>query len=282
MRRAQDLAEYIEDPIGSYVAGSTFLHFFIDPGLCGIVFWGRPDEDAIRALTRALDVELPERCGPHATYVDARHLTSVDDGAFHALAGYVGPRAALFGEKVTHQAIVRPEGVLGAMVAGFYDVTPSVTPERRRIFNDPEEAIRWMGRADSADVIDEIAAAHAAASARPELLQALQEHISMHVHGVTVSSVARSLGVSQRTLQHYLRRAGTSFRREVNAARVRAAQKLLEAGETKLTSIAFEVGCASSQHFSTLFRKETGYAPSTWRARCRIQGSEFAQPSGSA
>src|SRR6185436_12781177 len=124
---------------------------------------------------------------PHATYVDARRLTAVDEGAFQALAGYVGPRAELFGEKVTHQAIVRPEGVVGAMVAGFYDVTPSVTPERRRIFNAPEEAFRWMGRSDGATVIAEIAAAQVEASARPELLAALHEHLAAHLRDVTVS-----------------------------------------------------------------------------------------------
>jgi AraC-like DNA-binding protein len=276
MRRARDIAAYVADPIGRYVGGPTYLHFFADAGLCGIVFWGRPDEHAIRMLTRALDVELPDRCGPHATYVDARRLAAVDEAAFYALSSYVGTHAELFGEKVTHQAIVRPEGVLGAMVAGFYDVTPSVTPERRRIFNNPEEAFRWIGREDATAVIEEIAAAYAAASARPELLEALHQHLAVHLRAITVSSVARSLGVSPRTLQHYLRRAGTSFRREVNAARVRAAQQLLQAGETKLTFIALEVGCASSQHFSTLFRKETGCAPSAWRARGRVQGAASA------
>jgi AraC-like DNA-binding protein len=127
-----------------------------------------------------------------------------------------------------------------------------------------------MGRADGAHAIAEIAAAQEEASARPELLEALQQHLGLNLRTLSVASVARALGVSPRTLQHYLRRAGTSFRREVNAARVRAAQQILEAGETKLTSVALDVGCASSQHFSTLFRKQTGFAPSEWRARQRV------------
>jgi hypothetical protein len=129
----------------------------------------------------------------------------IDEAAFHTLSDYVGPRAELFGEMVTQQAIVRPEGVLGAMVAGFYDVTRSVNPGRRRIFEKPEDAFEWMGRADAHGVIEKIAAAQAAATARPELLDALQEHLAVHLRGVTVSSVARALGVSPRTLQHYLR-----------------------------------------------------------------------------
>ena len=271
MRRAENIAAYVADPVGRYVVGPTFLHFFFDHALCGIVFWGRPDEAAIRALTCALTVELPDRCGPHATYVDTRSLTAVDDAAFHALATFVGARADLFGAKVTRQAIVRPEGVIGAMVAGFYDVTPSVNPERRGIFTDAGKAFEWMGRSDGPAVIEVLAATQAAASETPELLDALRKHVAVHLDHVTVSSAARSLGVSSRALQHHLRRADTSFRRELSAARVRAAQQLLEAGETKLVSIALEVGCASAQHFSTLFRKETGCAPGQWRARGSVR-----------
>ena len=278
MRRAEDIAAYVADPVGRYVVGPTFLHFFFDPGLCGIVFWGRPDESAIRALTCALTVELPDRCDPHATYVDTRSLTAVDEAAFQALASFVGTRAELLGAKVTRQAIVRPEGVIGAMVAGFYDVTPSVNPERRGIFTDPEDAFHWMGRSDGPAVIEVLAAAQAAASASPELLEALRKHLNVHLRGVTVSSAAHSLGVSSRTLQHYLRRANTSFRHELSAARIRAAQRLLDAGETKLLSIALDVGCASSQHFSTLFRKETGYAPGQWRARGSVRAATPGEP----
>jgi len=36
-----------------------------------------------------------------------------------------------------------------------------------------------------------------------------------------------------------------------------------------LTNIALEVGCASLQHFSALFRKHVGEAPSSWRKRHR-------------
>jgi AraC-like DNA-binding protein len=272
MRRAEDIAAYVADPVGRYVVGPTFLHFFLDPGLCGIVFWGRPDEAAIRALTSALTVELPERCGPHATYVDTRSLTAVDDAAFEALASFVGPRAELLGEKVTRQAIVRPEGAIGAMVAGFYNVTPSVNPERRGVFTDPEPAFEWMGRSDGTGVIKALAAVQAAVTETPELLEALRRHLTVHLRRVTVSSAARSLGVSPRTLQLHLRRADTSFRRELSAARVRVAQQLLEAGESKLLSIALDVGCASAQHFSTLFRKQTGCAPGQWRARGSVRG----------
>jgi AraC-like DNA-binding protein len=42
---------------------------------------------------------------------------------------------------------------------------------------------------------------------------------------------------------------------------------LLADTDSALTEIAYDVGCASPQHFSTLFRRVSGVAPSTWRAR---------------
>jgi AraC-like DNA-binding protein len=36
-------------------------------------------------------------------------------------------------------------------------------------------------------------------------------------------------------------------------------------GGQNLSSVAFEVGCASLQHLSSLFRKVTGKTPSEWR-----------------
>jgi AraC-like DNA-binding protein len=164
---------------------------------------------------------------------------------------------------------VRPGGVLGAVVAGFYDVTPSAYPERRRIFRDPEEALGWLGHPDARQLLQEVEAAQVEASRTPSLLAAFLEHVAAHPRRVRIGEVARALGTSTRTLQYQLRRAGTSFRREVSAARVMAAKRLLEEGETKLTAIAVEVGCASLQHFSTLFRKHAGVSPSIWRQRHR-------------
>ncbi|MBZ0237586.1 MAG: helix-turn-helix domain-containing protein, partial [Deltaproteobacteria bacterium] len=67
-------------------------------------------------------------------------------------------------------------------------------------------------------------------------------------------------------LQRHLRAAGTAFQRELDAARVRVAQRLLETSRASLTEIALDVGCASPQHFSALFRRVAGQPPSAWRA----------------
>ena len=45
------------------------------------------------------------------------------------------------------------------------------------------------------------------------------------------------------------------------------AMGMLVDGNAPLTAIAFDVGCASLQHFSALFRRRTQESPSAFRAR---------------
>jgi AraC-like DNA-binding protein len=75
--------------------------------------------------------------------------------------------------------------------------------------------------------------------------------------------------VSERTLQRKLGELGTTFQHELSEARVRVAKRLLIDSEAPVTNIALDVGCASLQHFSALFRKHEGESPSTFRKRRR-------------
>src|SRR5262249_27274365 len=145
--------EYVANPVGHYVAGPTCLHFFADAALCGVVFWGRPTAPHVEQLTRALVAGLSRHSPLPPSFLGARRLPGIDAAAFEALAGFMGPRAEHFAVNVTRQAIVRPPGVLGAAVEGFYDVTRSASPSRTRVFTDPHEALAWLGREDAAALL---------------------------------------------------------------------------------------------------------------------------------
>src|ERR1041384_6999543 len=82
----------------------------------------------------------------------------------------------------------------------------------------------------------------------------LRGWLDEHVADATLASAARALARSRRSLQRDLHRAGTSFRTELLEARVRHAKRLLIHTEASLTEIAHDVGCASLQHFSLMFR----------------------------
>jgi AraC-like DNA-binding protein len=267
VRAVADRDEYVSAPFGCYYAGAGFLHFFYEPTLCGTVFWGRPDSADVEAFSYVVNAELPEHSPPHQALVDTRRLTSIDEKAFAQLSAVLGERAEAYGVNVLQQAMVRPEGVIGALVAGFYDVTPAVNRERSRMFVDMDEALAWLGR--HAAVKAEIDAAQAAACGLPTTARSLRDWVRRRPEKLTLEVAARALGLSPRSLQAELSREGSNFRRELNLARIEVAKELLAGSDTKLGAIALEVGCGSLPHFSALFRKLAGCSPSEYRQRHR-------------
>ncbi len=86
--------------------------------------------------------------------------------------------------------------------------------------------------------------------------------------GRAAREVLSSLGISYRQLSRYFKRVhGESPKQYQIRARVREARRLLEDTSWPVTSIAFELGYPSSQHFATQFRREAGATPSDWRAK---------------
>ncbi len=268
VRSAEGLDDYLRDPIGHYLTGENFLHWYASPELCGFILWGRPGESQIQRLTQVLDVELAPAV-PHMSLVDARRVEAPDANGLAVLVKYMVPRSGSFSQTVKRQALVRPEGMTGAVVGGFYSLVSTSYPTRA--FADPLEALTWLGRPEqeSRPLVDELNDLVMRLMGQSPLLSELHRVLRTRLVDATLGDVARELGMSERTLQRRLREAGTSFQSELNTVQVRTAQTLLLESDAKLTSVAVEVGCASLQHFSGLFRKMTGESPSAWRARHR-------------
>lgn len=151
---AVGLERYLSQPVGRYYRGPTFAVWWKSAQLNGIVLWGRPEEEHIECITRALDAELSPSVVPHASLIDARRVREVDAAAFDALLTYVASRRDAFGRLITRQAVLRPEGFAGAAIAGFYRVlTPSFGVE---VFTDPEEALLWLGAREERCLCDEL------------------------------------------------------------------------------------------------------------------------------
>jgi AraC-like DNA-binding protein len=243
--------------------------------LCGFILWGRPGEAQVRRLVQVLDVELAP-AKPHASLVDARRLEAADPSAFAVLVRYMQPREKAFSTSVLRQALVRPEGVVGAVVGGFYTLLSGAYPSRA--FSDPAQALEWLGQPDAvaAPLLSKLNALVAEATGQSPLLRELHQVMKGKLPEVNLSDVAREMGMSERTLQRRLKEAGTSFQAELNAVQVRMAQSLLLETDMKLTAVAVEVGCASLQHFSSLFRKVVGESPSAWRDRQQGKGPSEA------
>ena len=258
------------DPAGRYVAGDSFVHFCADPGLWGVILWGRPDAAQAYELGRSLVLELGR---PHVAIFDASRLVGSDPGAFQAAERYLMTFSESLASAVIRLALVRPEGINGAVIAGAFDVLPRPFPVR--VCDDAGAAFEWLAEArepdgwwpdDGAGFLD---ALHREVTRIPRTVPGLRDFLDANLIEVRLDGAARALGVSTRTLQRQLGEAGTSFTAEVSAARIRAARRLLIESEASLTEIAMEIGCKTLQQFSALFRREVGESPSAFRARYR-------------
>ena len=106
-------------------------------------------------------------------------------------------------------------------------------------------------------------------------VDALRRWLSVNLGDVCLKRAARAMCMSERTLQRRLHAAGTTFVAEIHAAQICAAQTRMLTTSDPLGQIAIDVGCASLQHFSALFRKMTCEKASAWR-RVRQQGGRLA------
>jgi AraC-like DNA-binding protein len=270
--RASRIEDLLLSPIGKYFIGPTFIYFYPERHFNGLSLWGCPSVGDIVMLNRLMDAVLAPAGQHHLSLIDTRCLGGVDPASFATMAGYVLKRAAAFQMLIRKQALLRPPGLIGAVVAGFYDVTPSGYPTA--VFTEPETALRWLGVPEwwkTKDLLEELLEAR-----RPsdQLLERIRCHLEMVRNDrPNLEETAAAVGISERTLQRRLRDANTTFRGEVRAAQVRRAQRLMLNTDWSLTAIAFESGCASLQHFSALFRELNGVTPSSWRATRRASQS---------
>jgi AraC-like DNA-binding protein len=268
MRAATHCDEFVATPVGRYVSGRGWVLWCVDPSLCGSIVWGRLDDADIGHVLRPFESLFSPQMAPRCCVLtEASRLCGLDPAAFARFAAFLERRRPELAGRMARHAIVRPDGPIGALVAGFYEVLgqPSYPV---RVFTTAADALRWLGRADAAALADELAALVETGRTVPDAVRTLRDLLGSNLD-MRIGAAARAVGLSQRSLQRQLRQAGTSFRVELDAARIRAAQALLADSDQKITAIALEVGCASLQHFSTLFRRTTGETPSAWRARQR-------------
>ena len=158
MRRAVDNREFLATPVGRYVAGRTWALWTADPTLCGSVVWGRLDDADIEQVLRSFDSLFSPEMAPRCNLLtDASRLAGIDASAFQRFANFIAERLPDLAGRIAHHAIVRPAGVPGALVAGFYEIS-GPPPYPMRLFTSTVEALEWLGRTDAITRAAEIGA----------------------------------------------------------------------------------------------------------------------------
>ncbi len=83
----------------------------------------------------------------------------------------------------------------------------------------------------------------------------------------TIDRAARVLGISPRTLNRRLHRAGTTFSHIVDDCRLNSARTLLASSNAKTYQIAAALGYKDPSSFSRAFTRWTGMTPRQYRAQ---------------
>jgi AraC-like DNA-binding protein len=258
---ATSIEDFVAAPKGRYVCGQNFVYGCFDDDLFAACLWG--DVVDVAMLVSAYEAETRTQ-GTHTSLFDASKIDHVDRASYVPLTEFIHRRRSELSAHVRSVALVRPGGLVGIVVTGFRDLLDPIPTE---LFVDRVEALKWLGRPDATARAAELEALATYVEGGSAIVRTVRALLASDVATWTVASVARKLGLTQRTLQRRLKEANTTFGAEYRAAQVRTAERLLRDTNTNLTAIALEVGCGSLQQFSTLFRRVNGTSPSLWRAR---------------
>lgn len=260
-----DITEMLDpgDELVCYVDRS-FLCWGRAGGIGGHTVWGHPDVRDAARFVEVLEcfVRRPD-LHPRWLITDYRALESLDPRAFLIARDHVRRHRKVIGRLGFRQAMLRPDGLIGAVVAGFYALAPR--DGDIAMFRDVEPALSWLGVSTERSVFAEVERIRSERTGEAEITARLRELLRTHPGELTLADAVTVLGISRRSLQRALRGAGTSFRLLRDEVRLRRAQELLRRNE-KLGVIALDLGFSTSQHFTEWFKRQTGKTPSTWRS----------------
>ena len=255
-------------PIGSCVAGATYLMWCAARDLVGSLQWGIPSDRDVRDMFALMDfLEHPSLARTGSVLMDCRDIQRVDADIMIGFVERARTQLPRWSPRIAAQAVIVPAGVGGILLAGGLPLLAPTHPFR--FVSTLDDAVAFLGHPG-------VRAAHAEACAIATTVQGTlalvaraRSAIAADLIGASVEGCALALAVSGRTLQRELARAGTSFSDELRRARVAAANDELRLGDAKFDVIATRTGFGTSSRMNEALRRELGATARELRDRHR-------------
>ncbi len=256
---------FLQSTVGRFtITGSSFV-WCASPTLCGAFLWGEQTEAETRAILHVFDQRALQMSSTFDIVLDTRGVGHVDPSGLKLLFQWLMKNRRDLAARIRLQASVIREGPIGFLLTGLLPVAGRTHPYR--IFTEPIEAFRAVVGERGDVLCAEVEAIAEGIRGVARELRATREMLQVRLDA-SLNEVGRALGMSSRSLQRVLTRHGTSFHREVMAARFERAQELLRSGEHKIDDVGARVGI-SDRALTLLFREKTGLTPAEWRKQHR-------------
>jgi AraC-like DNA-binding protein len=262
LRRCEDLASFLSAADDRFVRCDDFLAWRRAPDLFGIDVWGDGSPANLERRASVLDRFAAPGCRGQRLLFDNSICCDASPTTFRAAVEFWSSRRARHEAALDKMAGVVASGYVGALITGLtmlLDVGYSV-----RMFQSVEAALAWLGEPDARALAAQLQALRPCAQDVHDVLARLQRLLVEQDLSLDVGEAARRLGMSPRTLQRRLATSNTTFQAELLRAKLTRATTLMLTGRYTMTAIAFDLGFASPQHFSSRFSAIYGQPPSTW------------------
>ena len=194
---------------------------------------------------------------------DARHAKEGDIDAMGMFIKGLEQRSGALSPRVRRQVYVRSGGMCGAALTGILSLMPTI--RTWEIVTTTEEVATWLERPEvlqHSEIVETMTGELHTAGPVVARLRMLLRTTGLRL---SVQDAGRALAMAPRSLQRHLKAAGTSFREEIERARLDMARRLLGESSLKLETIGHRIGFRSAAHFTVFFGKRAGVTPSAWR-----------------
>jgi AraC-like DNA-binding protein len=261
MEPAQNVGDFVKNPLGRYVVGRTWIAFCTANRVSGFQLWGTSAADDIAELLGAVVTTGSPLAERAPRLIDIRRLGPIEPAVFDLFAGHFANNESGLAQSVSRAAVLHAPGISAALASGFPRAAPMPYPVE--LFIDPEAAIDWLGGPKT--LVDELDGIHAETSDTTPLLRDLRAFLRANLRDATLALAAAHLAMSTRSLQRALSRASATFQDELHRLRIERAAALLAETSHPLARIAHEIGFLSEHHFGAVFKDATGETPRRFR-----------------
>ena len=210
---------FVGSPVGRFVVGPTYLVWCESPDLLGAILWGELDNASLRELMVLRHVFDRMRLAARPRLlVDCSRVTKACADALVGVTAFVRERAPQVSNGIERLALVVPPGLAGLLIAGVLPAAGVGHPlyvceELADAFAFVEHPYAPAAHGAAARAADDVRGTSTFLLRLRALLGALQFARPSATH------VARTLGMSTRTMYRELRRSSTTFTDEVRRAR---------------------------------------------------------------